>query len=91
MKEKIHIMISGKVQGVFFRVSTRKMATKLAITGWVRNVADGKVEIEAEGERKQLEMLLDWCNQGPSHAGVTSVKSEWQKINDDHFSTFEIL
>ena len=67
------IIISGKVQGVFFRASTQEQANRLNIRGWVRNEADGSVRIEAEGEPEALQQLITWCQQGPRYAQVTSV------------------
>jgi acylphosphatase len=64
------IKISGKVQGVWFRQSTKAEAEKLNLNGTARNMPDGTVEIHAEGDKKDLEKLLDWCREGPDHADV---------------------
>ncbi len=85
MKEKkqIHLLISGKVQGVWYRASTREKAGQLGLTGWVRNLPDGRVEAVAEGEVTALEELIAWCRQGPPAARVSDVAVTWQDATDD--------
>lgn len=78
----IHCFVAGKVQGVWFRVSTQDMASDLGLTGWVRNVADGRVEVRAFGERDKLERLHVWLKEGPELAEVIDVTYEevpWEK------------
>lgn len=70
--------IKGKVQGVFFRASTRETAQKLGIRGWVRNLSDGTVETVAEGDSDALEKFIDWCKKGPESAMVTDVDIDMQ-------------
>ncbi len=89
MKSRIHILIYGDVQGVFFRAGTRSTAMELGVTGWVRNVEDGSVEVVAEGEKEKLERLLEWCSHGPAGASVTKVEQEWLE-NRDEFEDFRI-
>lgn len=69
-------IVSGRVQGVFYRDSTRKKATELAITGWVRNNSDGSVELIACGESENLSLLEDWLWAGPPAASVDNVQQE---------------
>ncbi len=69
----ISIIVSGKVQGVFFRISTEKEAKKIGVTGFVRNEKDGTVYIEAQGTEKQLDDLVEWCKRGPDRARVDAV------------------
>lgn len=74
-------LIEGRVQGVFYRVSTQKKASELGITGWVRNLADGRVEVQAYGTAQQLTALENWLWQGPPNAQVERVENEtieWQ-------------
>jgi acylphosphatase len=66
-------LVSGQVQGVFFRASTQDTARKLGLTGWVRNLSDGRVELVACGEEAPLKRLEQWLWQGPRHARVESV------------------
>ena len=63
--KRIHIFVTGRVQGVFFRQSTRVMAIKNNVNGWVHNLDDGRVEIIAEGEESNIHALADWCKLGP--------------------------
>lgn len=71
---RVSLRIRGKVQGVFFRESTRREATRLGLTGWVRNRQDGSVEAVAEGESAVLEDFIRWCHQGPPTARVSDVE-----------------
>jgi acylphosphatase len=73
MYKRYAIKVTGKVQGVWFRQSTKTKAKKLNLTGTVRNMPDGSVEIHAEGEEKDLEELLGWCREGPDHANVNKI------------------
>ena len=75
MIETIRLVIEGKVQGVFYRQSTREKATELGVTGTVKNLSDGNVEIIATGTTRQLEQLTQWCNQGPPRAVVNRIIS----------------
>jgi acylphosphatase len=71
---RVSLRIRGKVQGVFFRESTRIEASRLGLTGWVRNRDDGSVEAVAEGEPAALEEFIRWCHRGPQAARVTDVE-----------------
>lgn len=71
---RVSLRICGKVQGVFFRESTRLEASRLGLTGWVRNSDDGSVEAVAEGEQAALEEFIRWCHRGPQAARVTDVE-----------------
>ena len=90
MKARAHIFVSGRVQGVFFRDHTRRWANSLGITGWVRNLWDGRVEALAEGERKDLEALIAKLKQGPPSAAVEEVGVTWEDFRDE-FSDFRVL
>lgn len=85
----LHIKIFGHVQGVCFRQSAQEVAQKLQLTGWVKNCQDGTVLIEAEGEERQLDTLLEWCQHGPLHASVEKVEYLFS-MNLDNFLTFSI-
>jgi acylphosphatase len=76
----LSIIVSGKVQGVFFRASAKEAAEKLGITGFARNEKDGSVYIEAEGADEQLEQFVVWCNHGPSNAVVKNIIVEEGKV-----------
>lgn len=74
---QVRIIVHGQVQGVFFRHTTKRVAEKLGVTGWVKNVDDNKVEIVAEGEEDKLKELITWCHQGPPMAQVNKVDVKW--------------
>ena len=71
--KRMHVIISGRVQGVLFRAYTRETASALKLTGWVRNLHDGSVEAVFEGDDKNVESMLTWCGKGPPHAVVKHV------------------
>ncbi len=75
MTEAIHITVSGRVQGVYFRAFTQKQANKLNLTGYAKNLHNGDVEIVACGEKNQLDKLVSWCHKGPIMAKVSSVRT----------------
>ena len=89
MKARAHILVSGRVQGVFFRDHTNKWARSLLVTGWVRNVDDGNVEIIAEGERENIESLISHLEEGPPMAIVENIDVDWQDYKGE-FLDFRI-
>ena len=84
MVKHLNIRIYGRVQGVFFRASTKTQADALGINGFVRNERDETVYIEAEGDEKDLEKFLTWCKQGPKYAVV-----ERCDVSEDNVKQFE--
>lgn len=88
-KARVHILISGLVQGVFFRSETRAKAEELGLFGWVRNLEDGRVEILAEGKKEKLEKLIEWAKKGPGSARVNGLDVEWQEYKGE-FKDFGI-
>src|SRR5258708_1181722 len=80
---RIRLMIRGRVQGVGFRFAACEQAKNLAVAGWVRNLPGREVEIGAEGERKNLEMLAEWGHRGPTYAVVDEVSIEWSPFSGD--------
>jgi len=84
----ISINISGKVQGVFFRASTKDAAEKLGIAGFVRNESDGSVYVEAEGEDERLKKFVEWCHHGPKQAVVDHVRLKEGSLKG--FTKFEV-
>lgn len=88
MKKSVTIWLSGRVQGVNFRYYTQKAAIEHNIHGCVRNLPDGRVLIEAEGEEEQLQAFIGWCNQGPLWARVDEAKVQQMPLRN--FSGFQI-
>jgi acylphosphatase len=74
---QFHAIVKGVVQGVGFRASTQWAANRFQVTGWVRNLPDGNVEVRAEGDRSSLDQLYEWLQRGPRWARVTAVDIEW--------------
>jgi acylphosphatase len=74
---RVRIIISGRVQGVFFRRFAAEQARALDINGWAGNLSDGSVEIVGEGKRANLEILLAWAHKGPPQARVDAVQAQW--------------
>lgn len=89
-KARAHLIMSGYVQGVFFRAHTQKKALAIGINGWVRNRYDGTVEALFEGEKEKIEEMMRWCHKGPSGARVSNVSIEWEEYRGE-FKDFEIL
>ncbi len=85
----LDIKVRGKVQGVFYRASTKAVADQLGIRGTAKNEADGSVVIEAEGESALLDMFLDWCKEGPENAEVTAVETNEGELKN--YRNFEVL
>ena len=88
MKLNVHVLISGMVQGVWFRSSTKQKAEQLGLTGWVRNTSDGSVEAVFEGEEKIVKEMIEWCHRGPPLAKVENVDVKKQNPTNgfDDFS-----
>jgi acylphosphatase len=76
---RAHVVISGRVQGVFFRVEASRRARSLGVSGWVRNRPDGAVEVAFEGPREAVESMLRWCGRGPAGARVDAVDVTWEQ------------
>lgn len=87
---RVRMIIEGRVQGVWFRDSTRRQAVALGVTGWVRNRPDGSVEVVAEGPEESVRRLSAWCHHGPSAARVDRV-SESEEAWVGKFDSFEII
>ena len=86
---RAHLIVTGRVQGVFFRHNTNKEANRLGLTGWVRNLSSGNVEVVAEGEKDVAEELIAWCHRGPSMARVDNVTVTWETYTGE-FSGFNV-
>jgi acylphosphatase len=89
MNRRLRLTITGLVQGVCFRAYTQDEAQRLGVTGWVRNRSDGSVEVLAEGTEEALAALAAWCEHGPPHAEVSSVRRSWDEATGE-FERFTI-
>jgi acylphosphatase len=78
-QRRARLKIHGRVQGVYYRSTAQLMARRMGVKGWVRNCPDGTVEILAEGDAKDLEPFLAWCERGPSGARVRKVDLSWEE------------
>ncbi|HEY9867766.1 MAG TPA: acylphosphatase [Candidatus Obscuribacterales bacterium] len=79
---RARLKIFGRVQGVFYRQTTRDTARALGLSGWVANMPDGTVEAEAIGRKDLVEQLIAWCWQGPPSASVSDVRVEWLEVDN---------
>jgi acylphosphatase len=87
---RAHVWISGRVQGVFFRAHTKELADELGLTGWVRNLPDGRVEAVFEGEEDAVKEAIEWCKRGPPLASVEKVEVRYEQPTGE-FRGFRIL
>ncbi|HWI92263.1 MAG TPA: acylphosphatase [Flavisolibacter sp.] len=85
----VHLVISGKVQGVFFRATAKDVADEIGVTGWVKNTEEGDVEIKATGDHDQLQKLVDWCKIGPQRAIVTNITIT--NVDEERFKNFHVI
>ncbi len=84
--QTVRVIISGEVQGVFFRASAKEVARKYEITGWIKNTADGKVEAMIYGQENKVKNFIEWCKTGPEKAKVENVIiHELPEIKFNHF------
>jgi acylphosphatase len=89
MEVRAHVFFIGRVQGVFFRANAKKRADELGVYGWIRNLQNGTVEAVFEGERANIEALIEWCRKNQPHATVDDVKTEWKKC-EKGFNGFKV-
>ncbi len=89
-QQRVHILISGKVQGVFFRQALKVVAKKNNVTGWVRNLTDKRVEATLEGYNKSVNLVIEWAKIGPANSHVNNIEINNEEFKNE-FSTFEVL
>lgn len=88
--KRLHLIVRGRVTGVFFRATAQREARRLGLNGWVRNRPDQAVELVAEGDEERLKELLAWAQHGPSIARVEGVDTRWKSYTGE-FLDFRIL
>jgi acylphosphatase len=89
VKTRAHVLVTGKVQGVFYRAETASKAKQLMLTGWIRNLPDGRVEAIFEGDEANVQKIIEFCRRGPPNAYVVDVnvrRQEWK----DEFDNFAV-
>ncbi|MDH5782196.1 MAG: acylphosphatase [Candidatus Bathyarchaeota archaeon] len=89
LKVRAHVYVSGRVQAVFFRSETQDEAVRHDVTGWVRNLPDGRVEAVFEGEKENVGKLIEFCRRGPPGARVANVEVSWETYTGE-FKNFKI-
>ena len=89
VQKRVHLFVTGRVQGVFFRQATRVIAIKNYVTGWIKNLDDGRVEIMIEGEDKSVDVVTKWCNLGPANSRVDELKTNQEEFLGE-FDNFEV-
>ncbi len=87
-KVSAHVEVSGKVQGVFFRATAKKIAEKNNLTGWVKNLSNGNVEAIVSGDKDSVERFIEWCKLGPENAKVETVDVDY--IEEKIFKEFKV-
>ena len=88
-KLRAHLLISGKVQGVYFRHNTQIVASKHNVTGWVRNLEDGRLEVVLEGDEMDVDQVIKWCKIGPPEAEVKHINIQYQNYTGE-FKEFKV-
>ena len=89
-KQRVRILIRGKVQGVFFRQALKVLAIKNNVYGWVRNLKDNRVEVLLEGDSNAVNLIVEWAHHGPANARVDEIKFNNEGFKNE-FLTFEVL
>ncbi len=88
--KRVHVYVSGRVQGVAFRWATQAVAQRLGVFGWVRNLVDGRVEVLAEAKEEVLKEFIEFLKNGPRYAKVKDLEIEWLGFKGD-FKNFEVI
>ncbi|MDF9391387.1 MULTISPECIES: acylphosphatase [Methylococcus] len=88
--KRVHVLVAGRVQGVWYRASAARKASELGLTGWVRNLPDGRVELVAEGDAESVDALLVWCRHGPPLARVAGLDVRETAVTGE-FAEFAVL
>jgi len=89
-QQRVHLLVTGKVQGVFFRQALKVVAKKNNVLGWVRNLKDGRVEAILEGDNKSINSVIEWTRIGPANSRVDDIEVSNEELKNK-FSTFDVL
>ncbi len=82
-KVRAHVIISGRVQGVCYRMETQRAAKSIGVSGWIKNRFDGTVEAVFEGHKKQVDQIIEWCRKGPALARVSNIEIGWESVTGE--------
>ena len=89
-QQRVRLLVSGKVQGVFFRQALKVVAKKNNVLGWVRNLKDRRVEVVLEGDNKSINLVIEWARIGPANSRVDDIEVSNEEFKNE-FLTFEVL
>ena len=89
-QQRVRLLVSGKVQGVFFRQALKVVAKKNNVLGWVRNLKDRRVEVVLEGDNKSINLVIEWARIGPANSRVDNIEVSDEEFKNE-FLTFEVL
>jgi len=89
-QQRVHLLVTGKVQGVFFRQALKVVAKKNNVLGWVRNLKDRRVEVVLEGDNKSINLVIEWARIGPANSRVDDIEVSNEEFKNE-FLTFEVL
>ena len=89
-QQRVHILVSGNVQGVFFRQALKVVAKKNNVSGWVRNLKDRRVEAVFEGDSKSISSVIEWAHIGPANSRIDDIEVINEEFKNE-FSTFDVL
>ena len=87
--QRVHIIVHGSVQGVFFRANAKKIAESLGLNGYTKNMDDGTVEVVAQGPEEKIKELIEFCKKGPEMSNVKKIDFKFEKVSDK-FDGFEV-
>lgn len=87
--KRAHIFVSGRVQGVTFRLRARRVARQVGVKGWVKNLSDGRVELIVEGKREKIQSLVEWIKSSPFLVRVDNLEIDWEEYQNE-FNNFSI-
>ena len=89
-QQRVRLLVSGNVQGVFFRQALKVVAKKNSVSGWVRNLKDRRVEAVFEGDGKSINLVIEWTRVGPANSRIDDIEVIYEEFKNE-FSTFEVL
>jgi acylphosphatase len=89
-QKRVRILIEGRLQAMNFRLNTQQQAKTLGLAGFVRNLSDGRIEIEAQGEESDIEKLLIWCQEDPRNSQIKSILYRYEDKTNESYTDFSV-